>query len=53
MTDEQREEIRRKQHEYQHDYRARKKATSQNATTSRALSEIVPDSSTIGMYQSL
>jgi len=50
MTDEQREEIRRKQREYQRDYRARKKATSQNATTSYALSEIMPDSSAIGTY---
>jgi hypothetical protein len=48
MTNKQREEIRRKQREYQHDYRAQKKATSQNATTPRALTEIVPNSSTIG-----
>ncbi|XP_066350263.1 uncharacterized protein [Miscanthus floridulus] len=42
MSSEQIEEMKRKKCEYMRDYRARKKATSQNSSTSCALTETVP-----------
>ena len=48
MFSEQIEEMKRKKHEYMHDYRARKKATSQNSSTSCALTETVPTTTHMG-----
>jgi hypothetical protein len=48
MSSEQREEMKRKQREYMRDYRARKKATSQNSSTFYALTETVPTTSPTG-----
>jgi len=48
MSDEQREEVNRRQREYQRDYRARKKAASQDNGSTSKVSPIVPSSSLAG-----
>jgi hypothetical protein len=48
MSCEQREEMNRKKREYMRDYRTRKKATSQNSSTSYTLTETVPTTSATG-----
>ena len=48
MSSEQIEEMKRKKRECMRDYRARKKATSQNSSTSCALTETVPTTTPMG-----
>ena len=48
MSSEQIEEMKRKKREYMRDYRARKKATSQNSSISYALTETVPTTPPMG-----
>jgi len=48
LSIEQREEINRKKREYMRDYRARKKATSQNSSNSCASAETLPATSAMG-----
>ena len=48
MSSEQIEEMKRKKREYMRDYRAQKKATSQNSSTICALTETVPTTTPMG-----
>ena len=48
MFSEQKEEINRKKREYMRNYRARKKATSQNSSNSYALTETLPATLAMG-----